>query len=237
MTIRSPVTTAPESSAASPLTTSRVPCTRPATATPPLRTATSPRHSLPRGSRDRPTNRVVVGALYSRTASSATRRGSVGCSAVTLALSGLMTIAVSWAASRVGPRRQKRARRAFDRISGSSLHVAGWLEAQPPHPAVQVGAVGGEPAGRLGHVAARRREGARDQRPLEVVERIRERHIGPRFGLAGASAVLGNDVCHVVGGDRLVVPPAPLDPSTPRGEDRQALDDVRQLAHVAGPRA
>ena len=51
-TITSPVTTALESRIASPLITSSVPSTRPATTTTPLRTATSPRHSFPRGRRE-----------------------------------------------------------------------------------------------------------------------------------------------------------------------------------------
>ncbi|PYP01138.1 MAG: hypothetical protein DMD57_14580 [Gemmatimonadetes bacterium] len=59
----SPVTTAPESRIASPLMTSSVPSTRPATTMVPFRTATSPRHSFPRGRRERPTSRVVVAAL------------------------------------------------------------------------------------------------------------------------------------------------------------------------------
>src|SRR5207253_10943269 len=63
ITIWSPEITAPESTLASPLITGRVRWMRPATETVPLRTATSPRHSLPRGSRERPTRRVVVGAL------------------------------------------------------------------------------------------------------------------------------------------------------------------------------
>src|SRR2546430_1839760 len=53
-TITSPVTTAPVSRIASPLMTSSVPSTRPATTTVPFRTATSPRHSFPRGRRARP---------------------------------------------------------------------------------------------------------------------------------------------------------------------------------------
>ena len=52
-----------ESMAASPLITSTVPAIRPPTAIEPLRTATSPRHSFPGGSRVRPTSRVVVDAL------------------------------------------------------------------------------------------------------------------------------------------------------------------------------
>src|SRR2546426_5978580 len=63
--MRSPVMAAVESSTASPLITSTVPWTRPPTHTAPFRTATSPRHSLPRGRRDRPTSRVVEGALRS----------------------------------------------------------------------------------------------------------------------------------------------------------------------------
>src|SRR3989304_1219085 len=54
ITIRSPVTVAPESSAASPLITSSVPSIRPATDTAPLRTATAPRPSFPAGRRAPP---------------------------------------------------------------------------------------------------------------------------------------------------------------------------------------
>src|SRR5439155_1117586 len=128
-TNRSPVTSAVPVSAASPLTTSTAPCTRPSISTGPLRTATSPRHSLPRGRCANPARRVVPGALYSRIASSATTRGSSEGTRWTPVLSGWMTMAGSGAASAAGPVRPRKKSRAARmvgvRVGGDSRSCNG----------------------------------------------------------------------------------------------------------------
>src|SRR2546427_49567 len=109
----------------------------------------------------------------------------------------------------------------------SSRHVPWWLEAEPTHAAVQVRAVRGELAGRLRHVASRRRQRARYERPLEAVEGLRERHVAPALARRGGgwSAAPGYHTRDVIRRHDI-----------PGGEDREPLHDVRQLAHVAGPR-
>src|SRR5205823_5258564 len=99
-------------------------------------------------------------------------------------------------------------------------------EAEPAHAAIQVRSVRGELAGRLCHVAARRRQGPRDERALEVVEGLRERHVAPALTRRGGArrTVSGHHARHVVRGHDVAA-----------DEDRQALHDVRQLTHVAGP--
>ncbi|OLB18888.1 MAG: hypothetical protein AUH12_01385 [Gemmatimonadetes bacterium 13_2_20CM_69_8] len=98
------------------------------------------------------------------------------------------------------------------------------LEAEPPHPAIQVGAIGRQPAGGLRHVAAGGGQRARDQGALEVVERLRQRHVRPFARRGSRRAVLGHDTRHVVRADR-----------RSRCENREPLHQVRELAHVPRP--
>src|SRR2546427_13146858 len=103
----------------------------------------------------------------------------------------------------------------------SSRHVPWWLEAEPPHAAIQVGAVRGELAGRLRHVASRRRQRARYERPLEAVEGLRERHVAPALARrgGGGSAVPRDHT-------RDVIPRHAI----PGGEDGAPPPDVPRLA-------
>src|SRR5439155_3352525 len=70
----------------------------------------------------------------------------------------------------------------------SSRHVPRRLEPEPTHTAIQVRAVCGELAGRVGHVAARRRQGAGDERALEAVQGLRERYVAPALARRGGGS-------------------------------------------------
>src|SRR5207245_8629958 len=61
----------------------------------------------------------------------------------------------------------------------SCWHGARLLDPETRHATVQIGAVGGEPARGLGHVAVRRRQRPRDERALVLVQCVRERDVGP----------------------------------------------------------
>src|SRR5207247_7910965 len=97
-------------------------------------------------------------------------------------------------------------RRAMTRARGppvvSSRHVPRRLEPEPAHTAIQVRAIRGEFAGRLCHVAPRRRQRACDERTLEAVERLGERHVAPTLARrrGGRPPVPGHHPCAVTRG-------------------------------------
>src|SRR5690348_2203291 len=97
-------------------------------------------------------------------------------------LSGWMTMVVSWAAAAVAAPSRTLTAKMGSRMGVPVLllrHVARRLDAEPPHAAVQVGAVGGELAGGVGHVALRRRQRAHDQLALVAIQSVGQRHVDP----------------------------------------------------------
>src|SRR6266576_6194918 len=96
-------------------------------------------------------------------------------------LSGWMTMVVSWAAADAAPNRTQRVKTG-SRIGWPALvlrHVARRLDAEPPHAAVEIGAVGREFARGVGHVALGRRQRAHDQLALVAIQGLGQRDIDP----------------------------------------------------------
>ena len=135
--------------------------------------------------------------------------------------SGSMTMTLSWARARRAPapsRTSSGGERSHARLLPRRL-----LDPEPPHAAVEVGAVGLEHPRRLGDVALGLRQRRADEAPLEVVQRL-ARAAGPaepearRRGRPAAEHAADRRGVH-------------------RGaaEDAEPLDQVGQLAHVAGP--
>src|SRR5687768_2945260 len=226
-TSRSPSMRAPRSRITSPLIASTRPRTCPPNVSGPFRTATSPATSRPASIAIRSVARSVVVALNSATTSCATSRGS---SSRTGRLSRCCACSASGTQAPI--RVMTRVRIVLtDDGSGVVPRLESFVadrDPEPAHPSIQVGPVGLQPTRCLGHVASRRRQCAHDEHPLVLVQRIAEgaverRGIRQRLG-ASYAAVDGQHGAHVL----LVDIPAGV-------QDRQPLDDVRQLAHVARP--
>ena len=121
-------------------------------------------------------------ALNSATTSRATSRGSWSRASTRVAL-----LRVQPPAAAQAPSRDEEAECALcsrdDGVRGSYPALRSFVadrDAQPAHAAIQVRPVGLQPARCLGHVPARRRQRAHDQRALVVVERVAERAVERR---------------------------------------------------------
>ena len=164
------------------LIASTLPVTCPAMTSGPRCTATLPRTSWPGADLERdPTRAARSRRSIGRRPRAARRAAASGPRGRTLclradALAGI--VGEQRSVSKV-LRMRLRARSMLERTPAEGVRrgrsLASFVadrNAQPPHPAIQVGPVGLQPARRFGHVPARHRQRARDEHALVLVERV-----------------------------------------------------------------